>query len=141
VRFSGPHGLVARQVGKPGVSPDAHWSLPDTHWLSLLPAPAQLDARFAPRWLVFEQTEDDALRLSRVLRINGVLAHGQTELLFTLSPLSVVKSLPAIIVTAPADGRVWSEELALDGSPDRPNAPWSWCERALHVGAAVLGGH
>jgi hypothetical protein len=138
MRFSGPKGLIARHVCAPGYLTNIHWSLSDTFWLGLCPLPDET----APgsRWIIFEQIEDDCPRFSRVLRVNGVIAHGQTELLFTMSPLLSVQSQPTIIVTAPVGGRIWSEELALDGAPDRKNAPWNWCERALHVGAAVLGG-
>ncbi len=134
IRLSGRQGLVARHLCARDPSDTARWSLEDTDWLRfVMPEPV------GSRWIVFEQNEDDHLCLSRVLRINGLISGGQTELLLILSPLTVVTALPDLIVSVPAGGRSWSEELALDGAPDRPAAPWSWCERALHVGAAVLG--
>lgn len=137
VRFSGVRGLVARHLKALAPAESARWSLEDFAWLRLgLPDTSELPLR----WLVFEQTENDELRLSRLHRINGIVSGGQTELLLMLSPLTMIGTPPSFIVTAPAGGRSWSEELALDGSPERPDAPWTWCERALHVGAAVLGG-
>jgi len=134
IRLSGRQGLVARHLCALNPAETARWSLADTDWLRFVAAePAD------SRWIVFEQCEEDHLCLSRVLRINGLVSGGQTELLLTLSPLEVVTTVPGLIVSVPARGRAWSEELALDGAPDRPSAPWSWCERALHVGAAVLG--
>ncbi len=136
VRFSGPRGLVARHLAALRPVEAARWSLEDTDWLRIVhPGSADTSAR----WLVFEQTEDDGIRLSRLLRIHGMVAHDQTELLLTLSPLQTSTPATRLIVTAPVGARTWSEELALDGAPHRADAPWSWCERALHVGSAVFG--
>lgn len=135
LRLSGPQGLVARHLAALASGGRTRWSLADTDCLRLLP-PEPL----GNRWILFEQVEADELRLSRLHRIQGLVTGGQTELLLLLSPLQLRRGPSPRVVTVPTGGRAWSEELALDGAPDRAGAPWTWCERALHVGAAVLGG-
>lgn len=136
VRFSGPRGLVARHLAALKPEESVRWSLEDSDWLRLI-HPDSADA--CARWLVFEQAENDGLSLSRLHRINGMVSRGQTEMLLTLSPLETSTPATRLLVTVLAGARSWSEELALDGSPDRADSPWSWCERVLHVGATVMG--
>ena len=134
VRFSGRQGLVARHLSALNPPESVRWSLEDTEWLGLA---AQEPAK--GRWIIFEQMEDGKLNLSRVNRINGMISGGQTELLFMMSPLTLISAADGLVVSVPSGGRAWSEELALDGAPRREGAAWSWCERALHVGSAVFG--
>ena len=134
VRLSGEHGLVARHLETIKPAESARWSMEDDEWLALA-----THENAAGRWIVFEQQEDGLLSLSQVNRINGMIRGGQTELLFKLSPLTLLRESNGFIVSAPTGGRAWTEELALDGAPGRHGASWSWCERALHVGAAVFG--
>lgn len=136
VRFSGPHGLVARFLEKQPLEVQLKWGRSDKEWLEQINMPDTME-----HWLVFEQVEDDKLQISRLHRVNGAGHHHQTELLLSLSPLSVEKVAPTLTVSVPQDGRSWSEELALDGQVGRTDSTWRWCERALHVGAATFGTH
>jgi len=128
---------VARHLTALDSVESVRWSLDDTDWLRLM-HPGSSDAR--ARWILFEQSQGDQLRISRLHRINGMITNFRTELLLILSPILVLQQVPRLTVTAPSAGREWSEELALDGAPDRPGAPWSWCERDVQIGAAVLNG-
>ncbi|MDX2187476.1 MAG: hypothetical protein SFV32_11125 [Opitutaceae bacterium] len=133
VRFSGKRGLVARFLESH--SPDQpSWSQAESDWIRLVDP---LDQR--QRWIVFEQTEMEEVRLSRLMKIAGTDHRGQTELLLTLRPLQVIEERPLLTCIAPRDGRAWCEELALDGSPGRGDSTWNWCPRPLHIGSATVG--
>jgi hypothetical protein len=145
LRFSGPQGIIARHVRT--LAPDAEgqaWALCENDIVGLaLPVPSVSDAP-AVCWLVFEQTEGGgALRLSRLCRVRGISAT-TTELLFTFSPLAVLPpdgTDAEIRVSAPSNAREWSEELSLNGGLAALNGPWTWGDRALNIGAAVIGAH
>ena len=132
VRFSGRRGLVAQRLS--AQFPSGRWSATDEEWLRMV-APTTTE----PRWIVFEQSEDDTLRISRLTAINGLALGGRTELLLQFSPLTVCRATPVLIASAPSEARAWSEGLALDGAADRADSSWLWCERALNIGATVLG--
>lgn len=126
LRFSGATGVIAtflREAQPPAGEP---WTLPETPGF----------------WRVFSQAERNGeLRLSRVMRIRGV-SDRQTELLFTLSPLTLKSGDAAAAewhVAAPSDAREWSEQLALDAGLSDMSGQWKWCDRPLNIGAAVLG--
>lgn len=134
VRFSGPRGLVSRRLSAQLPAGSARWSATDEDWLLMLEPGAA-----GKRWIVFEQTETETLRVSRLTAIHGCAHGGRTELLLHFSPLKVVQSTPSLVAVVPATARAWSEGLTLDGATDRPGSSWLWCERELNIGAAVLG--
>lgn len=149
LRFSGQQGIIARHVRT--LAPNAEgqaWALDESDIAGLvLPVPPLLEApvTYLP---VFEQVEGagegtGALRLSRLRRIRGV-STATTELLFTFSPLAVFFSAgvdAGICVREPSNAREWSEELSLNGGLENLDGPWTWGDRALNIGAAVIGAH
>ncbi|MDR2862458.1 MAG: hypothetical protein LBV54_01075 [Puniceicoccales bacterium] len=137
--FSGKHGLIARHIRR--LQPDSEgsaWTLHEDDIADLLIPPPT-----TTRWLVFAQQDGDSsseLRLSRLLRIRG-FSDAQTELLFTFSPLAVhtIDGDPArLLAHEPTHGREWNEELALNGGLSNLDGPWTWCDRALNIGATVM---
>ncbi len=136
VRFSGSHGLIAKYTAMlPAADSDGRWMLTIEDCLRLMGTLPSTEER----WIVFEQTEDDRLRLSRLASVKGSVVAYSTELLLTLSPLTVLTPPPRLTAEVPTNARTWCEQLALDGAPGRQGASWRWCDRPLHIGAAVLG--
>jgi hypothetical protein len=131
--LSGPNGLIARHVLADRERAASPWLLMPQDLLRMAGSPHP-----ETRWIVFEQAENEELRISRLERVAGI-SSAQTELLLTLSPFSVVRAGPALFVKQPPDGRSWSEELALDGGAQAPSGTWCWRTRALNIGATVIG--
>lgn len=134
VRFSGPTGLVALWCRAHKDAVDQPWRVSPLEWLAMM-LPVD-DARH--RWLVLEQEEDGVVSYSQLLSITGVISK-KVDLMFTLAPLIVERPSPELSVRRAEDGRLWSEELALDGGPFSTTCTWRWTKPHLALGAAVIG--
>lgn len=134
VRFSGPTGLVALWCRAHRDAVDRPWRVTPMEWLAMILPP--VDAR--RRWIVFEQEEDGQISYAQLLSVTGVVSR-QVDLMFTLSPLVVVQRRPGLIVRPTADGKLWTEELALDGGAHSTTCSWHWTRPHLALGAAVVG--
>ena len=134
VRFSGPTGLVALWCRAHRDAVDRPWRVTPMEWLAMLLPP--VEAR--RRWIVFEQEEDGQVTYTQLLSVTGVVSR-RVDLMFTLAPLVVVQRHPGVIVRPAEDGRLWTEELALDGGPHSASCSWHWTRPHLALGAAVVG--
>ena len=131
--LSGRHGLIARHVLADPERASRPWLLLPDDLLRLMAIPPR-----GPSWIVLEQTEGTDLRLSRLEKITGV-SNDQTEILLTLTPLSVIRRSPILTARELASGRAWREELALDSGAFSRAGHWRWCNRPLNIGATVVG--
>jgi len=134
VRFSGPTGLVALWCRAHKDAVDRPWRVTPLEWLAMLFPP--VDAR--RRWIVFEQEEEGQVTYAQLLSVTGVVSR-KVDLMFTLAPLVVVQRLPGLIVRPTDDGKLWTEELALDGGPHSTTCTWHWSRSHLALGAAFVG--
>lgn len=134
VRFSGPTGLVALWCRAHRDAVDRPWRVAPMEWLAMVVPP--VEAR--RRWIVFEQEEDGQVTYSQLLSVTGVVSR-KVDLMFTLAPLVVVHRMPGLVVRQAENGKLWSEELALDGGPHSSNCTWCWTRPHLALGAAVVG--
>lgn len=131
--FSGRHGLVARFIATAGERARGPWKLCPGE----LHALAMVDRLVRDRIIVFEQTEENVLELQTLEAVHGISSH-RTEMMFSLSPLTVVHAAAPLVVRAAATGRSYGEELALDGGIDAPQASWRWTRPHLAIGGVVL---
>lgn len=134
VRFSGPTGLAALWCRAHRDAIDRAWRVTPLEWLAMLLSPEEARRR----WIVFEQEADGRASYARLLSVAGVVSR-RVDLMFTLAPLVVEDACPSLIVRPAADGRLWSEELALDGGPHSTTCSWRWMRPHLALGAAVVG--
>jgi hypothetical protein len=136
VLFSGPRGLVAQWVKAHQELAARPWHADADAWLVLLGMLGELGRR----WIVFEQKDDAGqLRCARLLGVSGVCTGSRTELAFNLEPYLCLAEGPGLVLRREASRRVWSEELALEGTPWGTKDPWHWCQPKMALGSATLG--
>jgi hypothetical protein len=134
VRFSGPMGLVALWCRAHRDAVDRPWRVTPMEWLAMILPP--VEAR--RRWIVFEQEEHGQITYAQLLSVTGVVSR-KVDLMYTFAPLVVVRRLPELVVRPTDDGRLWTEELALDGGPHSTTCSWHWTRPHLALGAAIVG--
>ncbi len=136
LRFSGPEGLVAIWLSYNKDAANRTWNVEPDQWFVLM---GQL-WEVGRRWIVFEQEDDEGrLRLAQVRRVTGICHAERTEMSFSMAPLVVCGQNGTTTVRPEGSGRIWSEELALEGTPWNAQAPWYWCKPKLSIGSATLG--
>ena len=135
LRFSGPNGLIAQwyRLHRLELS-DGPWIVPAAEWLSLTFNAAES----AQRWIVFEQAEGGVRKFARMERINGQFG-SQARIMMLFKPPQCTAGTMPLVVSEPARGCGWSEELSIDGGCGSEGCTWRW--RAPQLGfASVVGG-
>jgi hypothetical protein len=131
--FSGPHGLIARFVRSDPSRASEPWKL----CAGELHALAFPETLVRERAIFFEQVAEGKLELQWLQSVQGVSGQ-RTEMMFSLSPVSIVHAAVPIAIHLPAADRVYHEGLELEGGVLSPNGSWHWGRPHLALGGVVL---
>ena len=133
--LSGRNGLIARFVAAEAGRADRPWKLcpADLHRL------ASPSLAAAGRHIVFEQTAEAQLELLLLQSVTGVSTE-HTDMIFAFETLVVEAPSPHLRVRLPAQRRVYTEELSLEGGVLTPGGSWHWRKPSLALGGVVCGG-
>jgi hypothetical protein len=131
--FSGPHGLIARFVRSDPTRASEPWKL-CTGELHALAFP---DLLVRDRAILFEQVTGGVLEFQRLESVQGISGR-RTEMMFSFSPLRVVRSSVSLVILPPTSGCIYNEGLQLEGGVLSPNGSWHWGRPHLALGGVVL---
>lgn len=132
--FSGRQGLIARFVLAAGGRAEKPWRLCPGELHTLATPALQLHERL----IVFEQTENETLELLVLEAVHGVSTE-RTDMMFRFRPLEVLSRAPQLHVRHFDGGKVYTEELSLEGGLMAPAASWHWRRPHLALGGVVCG--
>jgi len=131
--FSGRHGLIARFVLSDPARASDPWKL-CTGELHALAFPSLL---VRDRAIFFEQASDGVLELQWLQSVQGISGR-RTEMMFSFSPVSVVRSCGSLVILPPTSDCTYNEGLQLEGGVLSPDGSWHWGRPHLALGGVVL---
>jgi len=131
--FSGPQGLIARFVLSDPERAGEPWKLCAGE-LHALAFPSLL---VRERAIFFEQANGGALELQWLQGVQGISGQ-RTEMMFSFSPLTVVRSRGALVILPPTSDCTYNEGLQLEGGVLLPDGSWHWGRPHLALGGVVL---
>jgi hypothetical protein len=131
--FSGPQGLIARFVLSDPARASEPWKL-CTGELHALAFPSLL---VRDRGILFEQASDGVLGLQWLQCVQGISGR-RTEMIFSFSPLTVVRSRGSLVILPPTSDCTYNEGLQLEGGVLSPDGSWHWGRPHLALGGVVL---
>jgi len=131
--FSGIQGLIARFVRSEPARAGEPWRLCPGE----LHALAFPDTLIRDRAIFFEQVVETGLELQWLQSVQGV-SGSRTEMMFSFSPVTVVRSAASLVILPPTSDRIYTEGLELEGGVLAPKGSWHWGRPHLALGGVVL---